>query len=180
MAHKEQIDFCETVKEKFPEYFEEKTVLDIGSLDINGSNRDFFNNCEYIGLDLDEGKNVDVVSFAHEYHPEKTFDVVVSTEVFEHDYYFPQTLPHCVELTKAGGLFFFSAAGPKRDEHGTKRTTPSDSPFTSFIEGQENYYENITFEWVHALLNLDEIFSEWDMMYGREDKDIYFWGIKKV
>lgn len=179
MAHKEQMDFCNTVKRKFPEYFKEKTVLDIGSLDINGSNKEFFDDCEYTGLDLAEGKNVDVISFAHEYHPEEPFDVVVSTEVFEHDYYFPQTLSHCIELTKSGGLFFFSAAGPERAEHGTKRTTPNDSPFTSFIEGQENYYKNITLEWVHELVDLDATFSEWDMAYGRKDNDIYFWGIKK-
>lgn len=179
MAHKEQVEFCEAVKRKFPEYFKNKSVLDIGSLDINGSNKIFFSECEYVGLDLAEGKNVDVVSFAHEYQPDSQFDVIISTEAFEHDYYFEQTLPHCVEMTKPGGLFFFSAAGPKRAEHGTKRTTPKDSPFTSFIEGQENYYRNVTIEWVNKLLDLNNIFSEWDMAYGRKGHDIYFWGIKK-
>ena len=48
MAHKEQRDFCLRVKEKYPEFFKDKKVLDIGSLDINGSNRDLFENCNYM------------------------------------------------------------------------------------------------------------------------------------
>ena len=41
MAHPEQREFILKVKEKYPEFFKGKKVLDIGSLDINGSARDF-------------------------------------------------------------------------------------------------------------------------------------------
>ena len=39
MAHPEQRDFIFRVKEKYLEFFKGKKVLDIGSLDINGSEK---------------------------------------------------------------------------------------------------------------------------------------------
>lgn len=38
MAHAQQKIFCLSIKQKLPEYFKIKFVLDIGSLDINGNN----------------------------------------------------------------------------------------------------------------------------------------------
>ncbi len=35
MAHKEQIAFCTNIQNMFPEFFSNKFVLDIGSLDVN-------------------------------------------------------------------------------------------------------------------------------------------------
>ena len=89
MAHKEQINYVNKVKNKFPEYFKNKKVLDIGSLDVNGNNRFLFDNCNYIGLDVGDGNNVDVVCPGHKYDaPSEFFDVIISTEVFEHDLYY--------------------------------------------------------------------------------------------
>ena len=34
MAHKEQIDFVVRVKQLFPDFFENKVVLDIGAFDV--------------------------------------------------------------------------------------------------------------------------------------------------
>jgi hypothetical protein len=51
----------------FLQYFIDKCVLDVGSLDINGNNRYLFDNCEYTGLDIGEGPNVDIVMPIHEY-----------------------------------------------------------------------------------------------------------------
>ena len=79
MAHQAQVDYCLFVKNKFPEFFKNTRVVDFGSLDINGSNRQFFDDCEYTGLDIGEGKNVDIVTKAHEYNaPDSSYDVVVS------------------------------------------------------------------------------------------------------
>ena len=111
MAHHQQKNFCTSVKEKFPIFFNGKWVLDIGSLDINGNNQYLFEQCGYIGVDLLPGSNVDFVSMGHELlFPDECFDVIISTECFEHDQYYEKTIKNIVRLLKPGGLFIFSCA----------------------------------------------------------------------
>ena len=92
MAHKEQKDFCEWIQTAFPDMFTNVSVLDIGSMDINGNNRYLSSNADYTGIDIASGPNVDVVSVAHEYKTNKKYDVVISTEALEHDKHWRKTL----------------------------------------------------------------------------------------
>lgn len=64
--------------------FIDKQVLDVGSLDINGSYRDIFKN--YTGLDIVEGKNVDIVAKNPYKYPLKdnSYEVVISGQTLEH------------------------------------------------------------------------------------------------
>ena len=79
MAHKEQWAFCGKVRGLYPQYFNNKKVLDIGSFDVNGNNRFLFNDCDFIGLDIGEGDGVDVVCPAQEYDaPDETYDTIIS------------------------------------------------------------------------------------------------------
>ena len=48
MAHLQQRMFCSTVRSRFPEYFKETLVLDVGSLDVNGNNQFLFDRCCYL------------------------------------------------------------------------------------------------------------------------------------
>lgn len=181
MAHKEQRDFISYVKSLFPEFFKEKFVLDIGSLDINGSNLDFFDDCGYIGVDLSYGKNVDIVSKGHEVClPDETFDVVISTETFEHDPYYPQTLKNMYRLLKKGGLLIFTCATTGRPEHGTTRTSPIDAPFIAYNsdESMKDYYKNLTEEDIRAVLDVDNLFKKYEFKVNTESHDLYFYGIK--
>jgi hypothetical protein len=66
MAHKQQIEFCQKIKNSHSSFFSNKRVLDVGSLDVNGNNRYLFDNCEYTGIDIGNGKNVDIVWCEHE------------------------------------------------------------------------------------------------------------------
>lgn len=67
-----------------------KRVLEIGSLDINGSTRkciEFWQPAEYVGVDIEEGPGVDLVCDAEkliDIFSEESFDVVFSTELLEH------------------------------------------------------------------------------------------------
>lgn len=178
MAHPEQRHFMMSVKQKFPELFKNCRVLDVGSLDINGNNRYLFTNYKYIGVDIGEGNNVDVVCRGHEFKDTKGFDVVISSECFEHDEFWKDTIMNCINLTKSGGIFLFSCATTGRPEHGTKKTTPQDSPFTSEIEN--DYYMNLTEKDITDEINISDYFSQHEFI-ARETwpQDLYFWGIKK-
>lgn len=60
-------------------------VLDIGSMNINGSFKDLFDGCEYTGIDIAPGNNVDVVVEPFSFpFPDETFDIVVSANCLEH------------------------------------------------------------------------------------------------
>jgi hypothetical protein len=86
MSHQQQLDFIKSVKDQLPEYFKGTKVLEVGSLNINGSVRQFFEPDQYIGCDLGEGAGVDIVCRGHELpYPNESFDVVISCECFEHD-----------------------------------------------------------------------------------------------
>jgi len=176
MAHPTQQKYCEDIKVKFPEFFKGIRVLDIGSLDVNGSNRYLFEDCEYIGLDVAPGKNVDVVCIAHEYNNDNLFDVVISTNALEHDIYHKFTLKKMISLLKSGGLLFFSAANSFK-EHGTKRKNPTSSNTSLMSEKWSNYYKNLNPKDIVDVLDLNEIFSSYKLeIIG---KDLTFWGIKK-
>ena len=178
MAHTEQANYFKTIRNRFPGRFNGVDVLDIGSLDINGNNRYLFSNYSYTGVDLGPGNNVDVVSRGHEYKPNKQYDIVISSECFEHDEFWPLTLQNMIDLTKSGGLVLFSCATTGRPEHGTRRTTPQDSPFTSKIEN--DYYKNVTAKMVLHEVDIESQFSQFEF-FSRQTwpQDLYFFGFKK-
>lgn len=173
IVHREASDFIRSVKAKFPERFTGKKVLEVGSLNINGSVREMFTNCDYTGIDLAEGDGVDVVSRAHEFTYPESFDVVISSEMLEHDEHWERSLPQMYDNLKPGGLMVITCAGPKRAEHGTKRTDSGwASPFTS------DYYRNISREDFQSVLPPHFwVDAEWSYRDGGED--LYFYGIKR-
>ena len=180
MAHKEQQDFLVSVKNKFPEKFKNCRVLDIGSLDINGNNRYLFQNYSYIGVDIGPGKNVDVVCRGHQYDSDKQFDVVLSTECFEHDEFWVDTINNAIRLTKSNGMFVFTCATIGRKEHGTRRSSsPQESPFTSQLEN--DYYKNLTANDVVEKIDMQKHFLDFGFSNteGSHHPDLYFWGIIK-
>lgn len=180
MAHPSQQAFCERVKRQFPEHFVEKWVLDVGSLDVNGNNRFLFERCVYIGIDVGPGPNVDVVCPVHEWGAEDAlFDVVVSTECFEHDRHYPESLRKIVRLLKPRGLFLFTCAGEGRPEHGTRRSDTGSSPLTCAIDGWADYYGNLTPDDVRsAIPELHKVFESFEFDTSTPG-DLYFWGIKR-
>ena len=82
-------------------------VLDVGSLDINGSFRPL---CEqrgwiYLGLDVVPGKNVDVVASPFSYPFENgDFDIVISGSTMEHVTAVWRWIPELARVLRPGGL----------------------------------------------------------------------------
>ena len=176
MAHPEQRDFIIRVKEKYPEFFKGKKVLDIGSLDINGSARDFFEDCDYTGIDVGEGKGVDVVCPGEEWNaPDQTYDVVLSAECFEHNPNWLETFKNMIRMCKPGGLVFFTCATHGREEHGTTRTTPEDSPLTP----DRDYYRNLDEDNFTSEIAFKDYFDTYEFDSRTEyPQDLYFYGIR--
>lgn len=170
--HQECFNFLIEIRNKMPELFINKRVLEAGSLDINGTARFLFTNSEYIGLDLQEGKGVDIVSPIHEYKYPSSFDAVVSTEMLEHDKHWKDSLKVMYDNLKSKGMFLFTCAGPTRPEHGTTRTDTYSSPFTT------DYYKNISVEDFESVLP-KSLFSIYNLQYYRGQEDLYFFGIKQ-
>ena len=180
MAHKEQQTYCVSIMTKYPSHFQGKNVLDCGSLDINGSNRYLFANCKYLGIDVGEGKNVDIVTPIHEFnYPDESFDTIISTECFEHDMYYEKSFKNICRLLKSGGLFMFTCATTDRPEHGTLRSETISSPLTAAITGWNNYYKNLTEADIRAIINVDDIFLIYEFSVEHGHCDLQFWGIKK-
>jgi SAM-dependent methyltransferase len=170
MSHQQQLDFIKSVKDQLPEYFKGTKVLEVGSLNINGSVRQFFEPDQYIGCDLGEGAGVDIVCRGHELpYPNESFDVVISCECFEHDRHWDKTFQKMVDLVRKGGLVIFSCATIGRPEHGTTRTSPADAPFTN------DYYRNLREE---DFNQFKSSFDSYRFSQCLRPRDLYFWGLK--
>ncbi|MEL6420326.1 MAG: class I SAM-dependent methyltransferase, partial [Pseudomonadota bacterium] len=143
MSHAEQVKLIEEISNSLTDYFSNTKVLEIGSMDINGSVRRFFRDCDYVGVDLEEGPGVDHVAAGQVLDfPSDSFDVVFSCECFEHNPYWRETLANMVRMCRPGGLIIVSCGGLGRAEHGTARSEPGNSPAT--INQGWNYYGNIS------------------------------------
>jgi SAM-dependent methyltransferase len=107
------------VEKYFFGYSVDLTVLDIGSTDVNGSYKNLFNKgVQYLGLDLAEGRNVDMVLKNPYDFPisSNTADLVISGQAFEHIEFFWLTWMEIVRVTKEGG-FIFLIAPSRGPEH---------------------------------------------------------------
>lgn len=178
MAHIEQQNYLLSIKNRMPQYFKGIKVLDIGSLDINGNNRYLFEDYTYTGIDIGEGANVDIVCRGHEFKSKDKFDLIISSECFEHDEFWDKTILNAISLLKKGGMFIFTCATDGRAEHGTRRTSPHCSPFTSQLEN--DYYMNLNESQIREKIDIEKHFSEAEFQTNTLGMcDLYFYGIKK-
>jgi len=178
MSHDAQRDFIKIISENMKEYFHDSRVLEIGSLDINGTVRDFFTNCDYIGLDVAEGKHVDVVCEGQNYTaPDNSFDHVISCEAMEHNPYWVETFENMIRVCKPGGLIVMTCASTGRAEHGTSRTRSSDSPLTTELGW--DYYLNLKESDFRNKVKFQDTFSKSCFWVNWTSYDLYFIGIKK-
>lgn len=156
MAHIAQTEFVNCVKAKFPEYFKGTRVLEVGSYNVNGSVRDLFECCYYVGVDVVEGQGVDVVCPGDKYTSDYKFDVVISCEMLEHNPFWRETLRNMVSLLKEDGLLILTCAAPGRPEHGTRRTQDGASPSSKLFG---DYYRNLTSAEVSSVLTHASVLS---------------------
>lgn len=98
----------------------EISILDVGSMGINGDYKSLFNNplWNYTGLDTNVGDNVDIVVKNVYYWNElrsSSFDVIITGQAFEHIEFFWLTALEISRVLKPGGYFclIVPSAGPE-------------------------------------------------------------------
>lgn len=89
------------------------TILDVGSMDVKGKGsyrqiipRDY----TYVGLDIKEGPNVDIVAYDFNFPlADDSFDMVISGQCFEHAENPFNLISECARVLKPGGYFIGAA-----------------------------------------------------------------------
>jgi len=96
-------------KKIYPEYFQSKKVIELGSFNVNGTIRAFFEkDCIYTGVDWRAGPCVDIVSLVHELKTDEKFDTVVSASMLEHDKHHDKTIEKMIALLDDKGIMILS------------------------------------------------------------------------
>lgn len=175
MAHPEQQKFFEQLTVLFPDYFiGGVNVLEIGSQDINGSVRDYFQpEVNYLGLDLGIAKGVDwTIPGELVELPDQWARVCISTECFEHAANWEQILLNMIRIIEEDGLLILSIAGNGRAAHGTVDSDVESSPLTT------SYYKNLGPDDITQKIRLGHFFKRHGFQVNSEAGDTYFWGIR--
>jgi len=161
--HEAVKDFIQQVKTIYPSAFINNNVIEFGSYDINGTPREFFRNCMYAGIDWRAGPGVDIVSLANEFKTDDKFNVVISTEMLEHDKYAEESVKNMVRLLDSNGLLIITCAGPLRKEHEQEC-------------GVDNHYANIQAFQLESWID-KKLFKDFKIEVS--GKDIQLYAIKK-
>lgn len=94
-------------------------VLEVGSFNVNGTTRTFFEAEGYVGCDISEGPGVDVVLSDPRRLPFESgrFAVVVSTEMLEHAEFPDEILSEMARVCRPGGAVLVTTRSPGFPHH---------------------------------------------------------------
>jgi SAM-dependent methyltransferase len=101
-----------------------KRVIEVGSYDTNGSLRpllESYGPVEYIGVDIVEGRGVDVVCKAEDIldrFGKERFDLVISTELLEHIQDWKKIVHNFKNICKVGGIILITTRSYGAPYHG--------------------------------------------------------------
>lgn len=115
--HESVYDFVTRTAAKFE--LTHKSVLEVGSYNVNGSVRDIFSG-DYIGIDINEGPGVDTVLSAHQLvqaFDVSSFDVVLCCEMLEHDPHPQKSMREMGKVLKSEGYLIVTTRAPGFPEH---------------------------------------------------------------
>lgn len=178
MAHGDQFEFVAIISRGLRGFFTRCKVLEVGSLNVNGTIRPLFEDCDYLGLDVGPGGCVDLVCQGQDYRgADGSFDTVVSCEAMEHNPYWKETLANMTRLCRPGGLVLVTCATIGRREHGTDRTMPDASPHT--VGAGWSYYRNLREVDFRRELDLDGAFERFRFWRNWTTFDLYFLGSRR-
>ena len=141
------------------------TVVEFGSLDINGGIRGAFPaSVSWWGIDVQDGSGVDEVADAADWTPVAPVDCVVCCEVLEHTDKGAQICRSAWRALRHGGLFVGTCAGPERAPH----SAIDDAPIRDW-----EFYRNVDADLLEVWLHSAE-FRGFHTDYGRGGHDLYW------
>ena len=125
--HKSSMEKMNWFKNKYLDDFDNIHILDVGSLDNSGNNYNYrflFDkpNWTYVGLDFEQGNNVDIL-VNNIYHwneiNDSSYDVVISGQLFEHLAFFWILMDEIDRILKPGGFccIVVPSNGPKHGSY---------------------------------------------------------------
>lgn len=140
-----------------PDDFYGKSVLEIGSKDVNGSVRPivmkFGRPTSYTGVDIEPGRFVDMTVSAedilHTFGTE-AFDVLISTETMEHVRNWRLVIDNIKHVLKPSGVLYLSTVSPGYHYHGA----PHDY-------------------WRYEVADLEAIFQDFEILYSSKSTNSY-------
>jgi len=142
------LELCET--HCLPNEIEGKTIIEIGSYNVNGSFKDILMKMKplsYLGTDIKTGYYVDELYNVEEMITmECQFDIVVCTEVIEHTKDWRAAITNLMNLTKIGGMILLTSRSKGFGRH----NFPADY-------------------WRYEIEDIEFIFSEWEIKHLCKD-----------
>lgn len=134
-------------------------VLDVGSFNVNGSLRPLAEErgWEYVGVDMREGPNVDIVSPSPHKLPfsESEFDIVLSASTLEHVERPWLLVPEMARVLKPGGMMVVY--------------THCSWPYHPFPQDYWRFFP----ETIRLLFDLSNCLTDYEIKMVNKDKDIY-------
>lgn len=155
MMHESAMNFLKRVRNQFNF---ESPVLEIGSININGSARDVFGDLTpYVGVDIVDGPNVDVVadirdSAIHTNIGTHKYQTIILTEVLEH--VDPESIISAIPkyIEHADPVYIvITCAGPNRRPHSADGA-PTVKP--------DEYYKNVDPVELNRILRNQNVYCE--------------------
>lgn len=125
MCNAEVIEWFVDIILDYPEEFNNKRILELGSKSENGSVRRIIEKVcspkEYVGIDMAKGKFVDLVLPAEkiiDHFGEESFDVVISTEMLEHVKDWRLIIDNIKKVLRPGGRVYITTRSYGFPYHG--------------------------------------------------------------
>ena len=187
MAHKEQLNFLTELSKIISreKKLSEINILEIGSYEVNASIRDIFKGANYLGIDLLKGPGVDLVMNGENIRKlNKKFDIIISSECFEHAFNWKKIFFAMIDCVKDNGYIIMTCASTGRIEHGTERsdfyhTAIHKSKIKSSPGTNDDYYKNLNKKDFFKNFDISKIFEKYFFFYNIHSFDLYFAGQKK-
>lgn len=141
--------------------------LDLGGADINGTARSLLPYARWTGLDIAPGPGVDIVTDATTWEPDRSFDVVVCTELLEHVPQWGQCIATAWKALRAGGTLILTCASTGRRPHGARG---------DMDPAPGEWYGNVPIDELRAVIAC--LFRGYEVVFNPDPGDCYAWARK--